>query len=178
VELLVGVCPPAPDQGDSTTVKFRVERDVLAEAVTWTARSLPVRPPVPVLSGVRISAEADGTLTLSTFDYDVSARSQIAAEVEEPGEVLVSGRLLADISRALPARPIDMALEGTKVQVTCGSSRFTLATMPVDEYPNLPAMPDRVGSIPVDTFARAVAQVSIAAGRDETLPLLTGVKVE
>src|SRR5699024_3926969 len=104
--------------------------------------------------------------------------SQIAAEVEEPGEVLVSGRLLADISRALPARPIDMALEGTKVQVTCGSSRFTLATMPVDEYPNLPAMPDRVGSIPVDTFARAVAQCSNAAGRDMTLPLLTGVKVE
>lgn len=159
-------------------MKFRVERDVLAEAVTWTARTLPVRPPVPVLSGVRISAESDGTLTLSTFDYDVSARSQIAAEVEEPGEVLVSGRLLADISRALPARPIDMTLEGNKVQVTCGSSRFTLATMPVDEYPTLPVMPDHAGSIPVDTFSRAVAQVSIAAGRDETLPLLTGVKLE
>ncbi|MPV51429.1 DNA polymerase III subunit beta [Pseudactinotalea sp. HY158] len=159
-------------------MKFRVERDVLAEAVTWTARTLPVRPPVPVLSGVRITAVADGTLTLSTFDYDVSARSQVAADVEEPGEVLVSGRLLADISRALPARPIEMTIEGTKVQVTCGSSRFTLATMPVDEYPTLPDMPAHAGSIPVDAFSRAVAQVSIAAGRDETLPLLTGVKLE
>ena len=85
-------------------MKFRVERDVLAEAVTWTARSLPTRPPVPVLAGVRIEADAAGTLHLSSFDYEVSARSEIAAEVSEPGTVLVSGRLLAEISRALPGQ--------------------------------------------------------------------------
>ena len=159
-------------------MKFRVERDVLAEAVTWTARTLPTRPPAPVLAGVRLEAAADGTLTLSTFDYEVSARSEVAAEVETPGIALVSGRLLAEISRALPAKPVDLELEGTRVNVVCGSSRFTLLTMPVEDYPSLPEMPALAGTVDAEEFAAAISQVTIAAGRDETLPLLTGVKVE
>lgn len=159
-------------------MKFRVERDVLAEAVTWTARTLPTRPPVPVLAGVMLEAAADGTLTLSSFDYEVSARSEVPADVDEPGTVLVSGRLLADISRALPAKPVDVHLEGSRIILACGASRFTLLTMPVEDYPTLPVMPEVTGSIEADVFAQAVAQVTIAASRDETLPLLTGVRVE
>ena len=159
-------------------MKFRVERDVLAEAVTWTARSLPTRPPVPVLAGVRIEARSDGTLQLSSFDYEVSARSEIAADASEPGTVLVSGRLLAEISRALPAKPVDVVLEGTKVTVTCGASRFTLLTMPVEDYPALPVMPAVTGTVDGDALTHAVTQVTVAASRDDTLPLLTGVRVE
>ena len=124
-------------------VKFRVERDVLAEAVTWVARGLPNHPPVPVLAGVLIEANDEGTLTLSAFDYEVSAKITVAAEVAEPGTVLVLGRLLADISRNLPDRPIDVFSEGNKVQVTCGSARFSLLMMPADDYPTLPSAPGR-----------------------------------
>jgi len=159
-------------------MRFRVERDVLAEAVTWTARSLPTRPPVPVLAGVRIEADAGGVIQLSSFDYEVSARAQIPADVTEPGTVLVSGRLLAEISRALPDKPVDVTLDGTKVVVTCGASRFTLLTMPVEDYPNLPVMPPVSGTVHGDELTHAVAQVSVAASRDDTLPLLTGVRVE
>jgi len=159
-------------------MRFRVDRDVLAEAVTWTARSLPTRPPVPVLAGVRLEADTTGTLQLSSFDYEVSARSQVPAEVSEPGTVLVSGRLLAEISRALPNKPVDVVLEGTKVVVTCGASRFTLLTMPVEDYPNLPVMPSVTGTVDGDELTHAVAQVGVAASRDDTLPLLTGVRVE
>ncbi len=159
-------------------MKFRVDRDVLADAVTWTARSLPTRPPVPVLAGVRIEASTDGILRLASFDYEVSARSEIAADVTEPGTVLVSGRLLAEISRALPSKPVDVSLDGTKVTVTCGASRFTLLTMPVEDYPTLPTMPSATGTVDGDELIRAVAQVTVAASRDDTLPLLTGVRVE
>jgi DNA polymerase III subunit beta len=159
-------------------MRFRVERDVLADAVTWTARSLPTRPPVPVLAGVRIEADSSGTIQLSSFDYEVSARSQIPADVTESGTVLVSGRLLAEISRALPAKPVDVVLDGTKVVVTCGASRFTLLTMPVEDYPNLPVMPPVSGTVDGEAMTHAVAQVSVAASRDDTLPLLTGVRVE
>ena len=159
-------------------MRFRVDRDVLADAVTWTARSLPTRPPVPVLAGVRIEADTTGTVQLSSFDYEVSARAQLPADVSEPGTVLVSGRLLAEISRALPAKPVDVVLDGTKVQVTCGASRFTLLTMPVEDYPNLPVMPEVTGTVDGDELTHAVAQVSVAASRDDTLPLLTGVRVE
>lgn len=159
-------------------MRFRVERDVLAEAVTWTARSLPTRPPVPVLAGVRIEADETGVVQLSSFDYEVSARSEIAADVAEKGTVLVSGRLLAEISRALPAKPVDVVLDGTKVSVTCGASRFSLLTMPVEDYPALPAMPDVIGTVAGDVLTEAVGQVTVAASRDDTLPLLTGVRME
>jgi DNA polymerase III subunit beta len=161
-------------------VKLRVERDVLAEAVAWAARSLPARPPVPVLAGLMLDAnnDAGGRLVLSSFDYEVSARVEVAADVAEPGVALVSGRLLADISRSLPARPVEIATDAAKVVVTCGSARFSLLTLPVEDYPALPDMPGASGSLHGDAFAWAVAQVSVAAGRDDTLPVLTGVRVE
>ena len=88
-------------------MKFRVERDVFADAVAWAARSLPVRPSSPVLAGLLIEASNDG-LVLSTFDYETSARADLTAEVSDDGSALVSGRLLADICRSLPAKPIEM----------------------------------------------------------------------
>jgi DNA polymerase-3 subunit beta len=159
-------------------VKFRVEREVLAEAVSWVARGLPARPPVPVLAGVLVEASTEGTITLSAFDYEVSAKVTVPADVAESGTVLVLGRLLADISRNLPAKPVDVSTEGNKVQMTCGSSRFSLLMMPADDYPTLPTSPEPSGTIAGDVFTQAVAQVSVAADRGDTLPILTGVRVE
>jgi DNA polymerase-3 subunit beta len=158
-------------------VKIRVERDALADAVAWAARSLPARPPVPVLAGLLLDAD-EQTLSLSGFDYEVSARVDVEASIDEPGRVLVSGRLLNDIARSLPSRPVELVTEGQKVVVTCGSARFTLLTLPVEDYPSLPEMPGATGTVAAAELAAAVAQVSIAAGRDDTLPVLTGVRVE
>ncbi|WP_377325961.1 DNA polymerase III subunit beta [Pimelobacter simplex] len=158
-------------------MKFRVERDVLADAVAWAARSLPVRPSAPVLAGLLIEAGHDG-LVLSTFDYETSARATLTAEVNDEGKALVSGRLLADICRSLPNKPVELTLDGARVSLTCGSSRFSLQTMPVEDYPSIPEMPAATGTVPSDAFAHAVAQAVTAAGRDDMLPVLTGVRLE
>lgn len=158
-------------------MKFRLERDVLADSVAWAARTLPSRPSLPVLAGLVITAEGEH-LTLSSFDYEVSARVEVAADVQEPGKALVSGRLLADIARSLPAQPVTLTSEGTRVVITCGRSSFTLPTLPIEDYPQLPSMPKASGDIEGSAFAAAVAQVAIAAGRDDTLPTLTGIRME
>ena len=157
-------------------MKIQVERDVLAEAVAWTARALPARPAVPVLAGIRLQAAGD--LTLSSFDYDVSAQATVPVSTEEDGDLLVSGRLLAEITRSLPARPVEISSDGARATLTCGSATFTLLTMPSEDYPSLPAMPPAAGSIGSDAFASAVSQSATAAGRDDTLPALTGVRIE
>lgn len=159
-------------------MKFRVERDVLAEAVAWTARSLPVRPSLPVLAGMLLETVDDATLRLSSFDYEVSAQVSVETITAEPGTVLVSGKLLAEITRSLPARPVDVSTDGSKVILTCGSAKFTLPTLPVEDYPSLPQMPPAAGTVSSDVFAAAVSQTAIAAGRDDTLPFLTGIRVE
>jgi DNA polymerase-3 subunit beta len=158
-------------------MELRVERDSLADAVVWTARSLPARPPMQVLLGLLLEV-GDTGLAVSAFDYEVSSRIELPATVAEPGRVLVPGRLLADIVRSLPAQPVDLRREGTRVVLTCGAARFTLPTLPVEDYPALPDMPTTTGSLESDVFAAAVAQVAIAAGRDDTLPVLTGVRLE
>jgi DNA polymerase-3 subunit beta len=160
-----------------TDLKFRLVREDFADAVAWVARNLPTRPTVPVLAGVLLTGSDDG-LKISGFDYEVSAEVQVAAEIASPGSVLVSGRLLSDITRALPAKPVDVAVEGTRVSLTCGSARFSLPTMAVEDYPTLPTLPEDTGVISSELFAEAIGQVAVAAGRDDTLPMLTGIRVE
>ena len=162
-------------------MKIRVERDGLADAVAWVARSLPARPSVPVLGGILLDAGAatsdDAKLTIAGFDYEVSAIVDIPATITTEGKALVSGRLLADITKALPNQPVEISVDNARMSINCGSAKFSLPTMPVEDYPQLPAMPERAGKVDGQVFAEAVAQVAIAAGKDDTLPMLTGVRL-
>src|SRR5205823_3959443 len=115
-------------------MKFRVERDALADAVAWTAKSLPSRPSVPVLAGAMLRV-SDGRLHVSGFDYEVSSQVSVEVQADADGAALVSGRLLAEITKALPAKPVDIAAVGAHLELVCGSARFTLPTMPVEDYP-------------------------------------------
>src|ERR1700743_3716056 len=167
----------APTKAGPNDLKFRLVRESFADAVSWVAKNLPTRPAVPVLSAVLLTGTDEG-LTISGFDYEVSAEAQVAAEIASPGSVLVSGRLLSDITRALPNKPVDFYVDGNRVALSCGSAKFSLPTMAVEDYPTLPTLPEETGKLPSDLFAEAISQVAIAAGRDDTLPMLTGIRVE
>lgn len=155
-------------------MRFRVERDALGDAVAWVARALPSRPVVPVLSGLLLQA-GDDMLTLSCFDYEVSARARIDAKVEQPGEALVPGRLLADVIRSLPALDVEVSAGADMVGVTCGHAEFALVSLPLGDYPALPEPPPAVGTVDGGVLAVAAAQVVPSASRDDTLPMLTAV---
>ena len=157
-------------------MKFVVERDSLVDAVNWVSKSISNRPITTALLGIVIDASEE--ITLSGSDLETSAKAKFKAEVSQKGKVLVPGRLLAEISRSLPAKPISFVLEGTRVLVSAGSAKFTLPTLPLSEYPTLPELPAASGSLNSDLFATAVNQVAIAAGKDDSLPTLTGVFVE
>ncbi|UOQ90989.1 DNA polymerase III subunit beta [Agromyces endophyticus] len=158
-------------------MKFQVNRDVFSEAVSFAVKLLPQRTTLPILSGVLIQANADG-LVLSSFDYEVSSQTEIQADVEEPGTVLVSGRLLAEIAGRLPNAPVRVATEESRISVSCGSASFTLLSMPVEEYPSIPEIGEQSGLVPAEEFAAAVAQVAVAASRDDVTPVITGVQLE
>ena len=160
-------------------MKFHVNRDVFSEAVSFVVKLLPQRNPQPILAGVLIEATADGALALSAFDYEASARTTIEATVDEPGTILVHGRLLSDIASRLPNAPIQMTTEDDgNIALTCGSARFALASMPVEEYPAIPEVTGESGLVPADDFATAISQVAFAASRDDVTPVLTGVQLE
>jgi len=158
-------------------MKFQVNRDVFSEAVSFAVKLLPQRTTLPILSGVLIET-TDSGLTLSSFDYEVSAQTEISAEVEEPGKILVSGRLLADIASRLPNAPVEFSTDEGRIVVRCGTANFTLLSMPVEEYPTLPQVAAQSGVLPAEAFSAAVAQVAVAASRDDVTPVITGVQLE
>jgi DNA polymerase-3 subunit beta len=159
-------------------VKFHVNRDVFSEAVSFVVKLLPQRNPQPILAGVLIEA-TDAGLSLAAFDYEASARTTIEATVDEPGTILVHGRLLSEIASRLPNAPIQVQVDDDGgIVLTCGSARFTLASMPVQEYPAIPEVSGDTGLVPSEDFATAIAQVAFAASRDDVTPVLTGVQLE
>ena len=158
-------------------MKFTIEQSKLVDVVNWVSRSLSTRPIQTALLGIVIDAEGN-KVVLSGSDLETASRATTDADVATAGKVLVPGKLLADISRSLPNKPVTIQLDGTRVLVNAGSAKFTLPVLPINEYPNLPEMPEALGTIDADLFNQAVAQVSTAAGKDDSLPSLTGVHVE
>lgn len=162
---------------ESQNVSFRVAREDLVTAVAWVARNLPTKPTQPVLRAMLITADDEG-LELAGYDYDVSTRVRLSAEISQPGRIAVAGKLLSEITGSLPNKPVDFRIDGSKAFVTCGSSRFELPLIPLDDYPMLPKLPAGTGSINAKLFTEAVSQVASAAGKDDSLPMLTGVSME
>lgn len=158
-------------------MEFELDRDAFADAVAWTARGLPSRPVVPVTAGVMLEV-TDGALIVSAFDFEVLNRIEVPVNDKASGRTLVSGRLLSEIAKALPPKDVRVAVDGNRLTVKCGSARFNLPLMQVEDYPAVPELPASSGTVRGDQFAAAVAQVFTAASRDETLPMLTGVRME
>ena len=158
-------------------MKVEIDSAALADAVAWTTRVIDSRPSNPILAGIRLEA-ADGMLQLSAFNYEISARHHIEAGVDEPGTILVLGKLLADITKSLPAERTYLVANDTTLTITSGKSTFTMQLMPNAEYPDLPQMPQQLGQVDAPTFVQAVSQACVAVSREENRPVLTGVRMQ
>ena len=152
------------DINGDNNVSFRVERDDLSDAAAWVARSLPTKNTQPVLRAVVITADDNG-LEFAGFDYEVSTRVRIGAEVANPGRVAVAGKLLADIVANMPNKPVEVTTDGQKMVLQGASARFELPLMSLDDYPQLPSLPEVTGSISPAALTGAVTQVAAAAGQ-------------
>ncbi|RBP97759.1 DNA polymerase III subunit beta [Bifidobacterium aemilianum] len=158
-------------------MKVEIDSAALAEAVAWTTRVIDARPANPILAGVKLDA-AEGNLQLSAFNYEISARHHIEAGVDESGSILVLGKLLADITKSLPAEKTYLETSDTSLIIKSGKSTFNLQLMPESEYPDLPSMPEQLGQVDAPTFVQAVTQAGVAVSREENRPVLTGIRIQ
>lgn len=156
-------------------MRIAVTAGVLADQLTWISRTLPARPPVPVLAGMRLEA-ADDQVRLTATDYETWSHATVEADVQGAGTVVVPGRLLANLVSRLPvSHTVILSIDPDQIRIECGPTRATLRTLPVEDYPTPPALPAAVGQVEASALAAATTQVATAAGTDHTLAVLTGI---
>ncbi|MCP2340177.1 DNA polymerase III subunit beta [Actinomadura rupiterrae] len=158
-------------------MKLTLDTKTFADTLSWITRNLPSHPPMPVMAGVKLTATAD-TVQAVGRDWEVTSRAVLDADVAQDGTVLLPGRLLADITRQLPAGPLQIVVEDATCILTGPRSTFTLQTLPLDDYPDPPQPPDEAGRMSAEAFTSAITQTAIAAGHDSTVPMLTGLRME
>jgi len=155
-------------------VKFRCERDTLAEAVATAQRTVASRSgALPVLQDLRVTATEDG-LELIGSDLEITNRVRVPAEVEETG-VAVIPKLIGEIVRRLEPGPLTVSVTGDEAVISAGRFSTELRLKPAEDYPRL-APPDGEGvRVDASAFAAALRQVVRAASKDDLRPILTGV---
>lgn len=158
-------------------MKFRCDRDVLSEALQTVQRGVSTRPGIPALTGVHMQV-ADGSLTLTTTDLEVSARLTVGVEGQDAGAALVPARLLTDTVKSLSDAPVEFETDGSQARIRCAAYEGALRLLPVEDFPTLQAPSGNRITVDAPAFAEAINQVARAASRDEARPMLTGVLLE
>ncbi len=155
-------------------MKFRCERDTLAEAVATAQRTVASRSgALPVLQDLRLTATENG-LELIGSDLEITNRVQVPAEVEETG-VAVMPKLLGEIVRRLEPGPVTVAVTGDEAVITAGRFSTSLRLKPAEDYPRLASTEGSGVRLDAAMFAAALRQVVRAASKDDLRPILTGV---
>ena len=160
-------------------MKFRCERDDLLEAVQFASRAISNRATLPVLSGLKVEASDGGKVAVAATDLELTMGTKFQASVDEPGVVVVPGRLLGEMSRSLSAGQVLVASGDGELEIDSGRGRFRMKSLSKEDYPALPVDDEAAGDVSIEVAGRALAtalsQVIKSASSDESRPVLTGV---
>jgi DNA polymerase-3 subunit beta len=159
-------------------MKIKAPRDALVSRLQVAGRAVSTRTAVPSLGGILVEA-GESNLTLRATDMEIGLVLEVEAGVEAQGSALLPGRLLVDVVRNLPPGDVNLALrpEQRDVELTGGTARFHLRTLPPEDFPRLPQFEGEPITLPGEALADTVERVARAASRDEVRPILTGVLV-
>jgi DNA polymerase-3 subunit beta len=156
-------------------VKFRCERDLLAEALATAGRAATGRTgTLPVLAGVRLELKGD-ELSLTGTDLDLTIQLTISVGGDADGGAVIPARLASDIVRSLGSGRVEFEVNGDSVSIAGGRSNFSVRPLSFDDFPKLAAPTDTQVTLPSAEFGEAMRQVVRAASTDEARPMLTGV---
>ena len=159
-------------------MKFRCERDVLADALNSAGRAATNRTgTLPVLSGVRIEVAGD-TLTVTGTDLELTIRLTVEVGGDRDGAAVVPARLIGDIVKSLPAGAVEIELdqgESGEMSISAGRSQFSVGPVSLDDYPAQTEPTGEAVTLQAETMADSLRQVVRAASTDDARAVLTGV---
>jgi DNA polymerase-3 subunit beta len=156
-------------------VRFRCERDTLADAVATAQRAVASRTgAMPVLSGLRLGV-GDGMVELVGSDLELTIRVRVPADTDGTGTVVLPARLLSEIVHRVEAGVVSVELVDDDAKITAGRFATTLRTLAASEFPRVAELTASGVRVDARAFSEALRQVVSAASRDDARPILTGV---
>jgi DNA polymerase III subunit beta len=158
-------------------MKINTTRQALLDALLVVSRAVSARAALQALSGILITA--DGEARLRATDMELGLEVGLEGEIEGAGSVVLPGRLLVEVVRSLPEGPVTLAQREAErdIELSAGSSRFHLRTLPADDFPRFPEAEGDPAELPAAPLRDTINRVARAASRDEARPVLTGVLV-
>jgi len=159
--------------------RITVNRAELGKALDFASLGLGHRHALPVMRSILVTVSA-GTLELAATDFEVTAKAEVAGQADGSARVLAEGRELAAVIKSLPKGKnvtAELSVYDDGLIVMCDGTEAVLSSLPIEEYPQLPALPEQTGLVDAEAFARSVMRVAACASTDDTLPILTCVKL-
>ncbi len=160
-------------------MRLTIGRDELLKVLNVVGSVVERRQAKPILTHILINA-ADGELVLTGTDLEIEVVARCVAEVQEPGAVTVPGRKFLDIVRTLPGGSVlRCEMDATRFRVAMGKSRFQLATLPVEDFPNLMDVQwDTRFDVPRVDLKRILEKTQFCMAQQDVRYYLNGVMLE
>jgi len=158
-------------------MKATIERATLLKGLGHVHSVVERRNTIPILSNVLIEAEEEGGLRLMATDLDLQINETVEADVSEPGATTVPAHTLFDIVRKMPeGSQVELIAAEGRMQVNAGRARFTLATLPRDDFPVIAEgeLPTSF-ELPAATLRQIIDKTRFAISTEETRYYLNGI---
>ncbi|HEX3039474.1 MAG TPA: DNA polymerase III subunit beta [Caproiciproducens sp.] len=160
-------------------MKFTCSRQQLNEAVLNIQRAVSTKSSVPALEGILLKAEKNAIM-LCGYDLELGMTTEIEAQIEEEGSIILSARLFGDIVRRLPGDQVYLAADTKNMTVIkSGPSDFSIVGIPAEEYPELPAVNGETSiKIANNILKGMIRQTIFAVAESDAKPIHTGTLFE
>lgn len=161
-------------------MKFNCKKNELVQAIQIVAKAVASKPQMPILSGIYLHAE-EKMLELQATDYEIGIICKIPAEIETPGDIVLSGRYLQEVIRSLPGENVSIAYEREQkiVKINSNTANFTLLSLSANEFPVIHQLEGNI-SFPIrDNQLRDLVKKTVfSCSNDEARPVFTGCYME
>ena len=160
-------------------MKFSIERDELLRGLGRIQAIVERRGTLPILANALLQVRDDG-VTLAATDLEVGVVATLAAEVAESGDVTLAAKKLYEITREFDAPEVTFqTVQGSRVQIDCGTAKFTLLSISPEEYPTIPGTEgSELKAFDARLLAEMIDHSLYATSTDETRYNLNGVLME
>lgn len=158
-------------------MKATIERATLLKSLSHVQSVVERRNTIPILSNVLLDAREDGSLRLMATDLDLQVDETVPANVASAGATTVSAHTFFDIVRKLPeGSQVELSAADGKMQVVAGRARFSLSTLPRDDFPVIAEgeLPTRF-ELPAATLRQIIDKTRFAISSEETRYYLMGI---